>query len=51
MMADMDELVFLKTLRALRILKMARYSRGLRNVQNLFDQYYVDSLPLAAVLQ
>jgi len=30
MMADMDELVFLKTLRALRILKMARYSRGLR---------------------
>ena len=51
MMADMDELVFLKTLRALRILKMARYSRGLRNVQNLFYQNYVDSLPLAAVLQ
>ena len=36
MMADMDELVFLKTLRALRILKMARYSRGLRIVSNFW---------------
>ena len=37
MMADMDELVFLKTLRALRILKMARYSRGLRIVKNFLS--------------